>query len=55
MLLKFQVHVPDAERNTSKLNVRIWNRERFIKDSYMEMSGSCPKNPKLLKVFSTCV
>ena len=55
MLPKLQVHVPDAECGPSKLNAKVWNREMFITNSYKEMGGSCPKNPKLLKVFSKSV
>ena len=30
----------------------VWNRERFITDSYKEMGGdSCPKNPKVTESF----
>ena len=36
--------------NTKTL--RVWNRERFITDSYKEMGGdSCPKNPKVTESF----
>ena len=33
LLSKLQIHVLDAEWGPSKLNVRVWNRERFITDS----------------------
>ena len=55
MLFKLQVHVPDAEGGPSKLNLKVWNRERLIKDSYKELGGSCPKTPELVKVFSKCM
>ena len=47
-----QIHVLDAERGTSKLNVTVWNRERIFTDSYKDVGGSYPKNSKLLNVFS---
>ena len=45
-----QVHVPDTEWDPCKLNSRVWNRERFITDAYVEQGGSCPKNPKFQQV-----
>ena len=43
-----QMHlcVLDAEWGPSKVNVRVWNRERFITVSYKDVGGSLPKNPK---------
>ena len=32
------------------LNI-VWNRERFITDSYKEMGGSSPENPKMIESF----
>ena len=50
VLPKSQVPIPNAQRGPSILN-RVSNRERFITDSYMEMGGSCPKNPKVTESF----
>ena len=50
VLPKSQVPIPNAQRGPSILN-RVSNRERFITDSYMEMGGSCPKNPKVIEGF----
>ena len=52
LLSKLQIHVLDVEWGPSKLNVSVWNRESFITDSYKDVGGPCPKNPKLLNVFS---
>ena len=46
LLWKLQIHVLDAEWGPSKRNVRVWNRERFITDSYNDVGVSCPKNSK---------
>ena len=48
LLSKLQIHVLEVEWGPSKLNVRMWNRERFITDSHKDVGGSCPKNSKLL-------
>jgi len=52
LLSKLQIHVLEVEWGPSKLNVRMWNRERFITDSHKDVGGSFPKNSKLLNVFS---
>ena len=50
VLPKSQVPMANAQRGPSILN-RVSNRERFITDSYMEMGGSCPENPKVTESF----
>ena len=32
-------------------NIRVWNRERFVTDSYKEMGDLRPKNPKVTESF----
>ena len=51
MLQKSQVCVPNTQWGPSILNIRVWNRERFITDSYKEMGGSCTKNFKVTESF----
>ena len=51
MLQKSQVCVPNTQWGPSILNIRVWNRERSITDSYKEMGGSCTKNFKVTESF----
>ena len=52
LLSKLQIQVLDAEWGPSKLNVRVWNWERFITDSYKDVGSSFHNNPKLLNFFN---
>lgn len=45
-----QGYVPNIQWGQTIWNVGAWSRGRFIARPYMETGGSCPQNPKLLKV-----
>ena len=51
LLPNSQAYVPDAQWGPSIWNIRVWNREGFITDSYKEKGGSCPKNPNVTQSF----